>query len=341
MFESISQSVEAYLSDKNDSEKVDRFYKPKIYCFRDYLFNRLYFHDDYSGVQKIKQLDIGYLFGSMEFYVEQSRQSINKQYHVFKIGSLHDYLFVLKDYFEFLNNSKQPNKKVILEIAKWKNDPSLCNEIINDIALKCKLVPKKVIVPFTSDEVSKLLDKCDTTIDDYKEKGVFISKKHQDYKMFTSAIILKLIYYTGIAYRVIKSIKVGDVDLQNSSIRIGKYSIKMPLEFTKQLEIYKRFRNKIPNASENLLFFIPSQRTSSPYNNVFVKSILKHISKTNITGLRKYTITNRYMVKGVPEIVIMDLTDCTRVIIEDCKRYVEYKEDYSFLNRIVNNGGIY
>lgn len=311
----------------------DGTYRPKIFSFYNFLTDEMRLSSSQSEVDELEKIDLYAIEKSMDYYIEESKKKPNKKYHVTKISTLDNYFTVIRRYFKFLHKNKITNRNLILEFTRLENNIYELNEFINKVALRNNLIKKEVKEPYKPKIIESMLKACSKTIVETDELEMFRKKKDTGYKHFTSAIILKLIYYTGIKYRVIKTIDLKDVNINSCTIKLFKYEILIPKAFMDEIELYIKVRNTIANKKEKRLF-VKSSFSATPYSNSYICDYLnKIVNKSNTTGLAKVRIIEM-MERGIPEIVIKELTTFESAVLDDCKRYLsqDYFEDYSFIN---------
>lgn len=337
MYDTIKESIDNYINERHSNILLDEdgTYRPKIYSFYAYLLDILRLENNRRGLHDLCKVKPNIIIDSMNYYINESRKHPNIKQHVYKISTLDNYFTVVREYFKHLHDNDYTNESILLEVAKWEDNLFLRNRIIDNVAYKNKLLRIKPMEPFSKEEIEELLLRCDETINNTTKEKLFSKKKHTDYKQFTSAIIIKLIYVTGIKYRVIKTIKYNDISVDSLYIKINNYKVPIPESFGEQLNKYKKFRELITD-DYNISFFVKSSKSSSPDSNSYVNEYLKKINKDNTTGLAKCRLIN-LMEKGLPLIILKELTTFNNTIFNDCKRYINYNEDYNEINAIVYN----
>ncbi|WP_028595703.1 site-specific integrase [Paenibacillus assamensis] len=335
-FMSIQETMVAFLKYKISARINDGTYKPKIDSFVKYLIvhKNIDERDDIStDLKAITYLDIR---ESMRFYIWTTRKGNSKE--VTSKGNLGIYLTVVNEYFKFLQNNGIANEKLLAWFDLSESNKRSLESIINEVAHDEKLRDKSVMEPLSHDELRMLLRVCNHHINQFTVTKMFDGKKNTIYRSYVSSLICKLIFETGIKYRVIKTIKPEDFCVSTGRITLHKkYKIKLSKQLTYQLTKYLEVRMNVASEKLDEELFVHFYDELDPGVNTYVGVFLRKIGRNDTTGIGK-TMIIKMMQNGIPEVIIKELTSYESSVIDDCKKRVqEYKEDYSLINELINN----
>lgn len=150
------------------------------------------------------------------------------------------------------------------------------------------------------------------------------SMNMKSFNKFRSALIIKLILLTGIAYRTICSLKRTDLCIENNIIRINNYEIRLPVMLKENFGIYLKISNELKPDREELFIEFSGKNMSTKTSTLsyFMKLLVR---RGDLNGLIKYAITNMIRV-GISETVIMEFTGLKKDILNDCYKMVYNKD---------------
>lgn len=150
------------------------------------------------------------------------------------------------------------------------------------------------------------------------------SMNMKSFNKFRSALIIKLILLTGIAYRTICSLKRTDLCIENNIIRINNYEIRLPVMLKENFGIYLKISNELKPDREVLFIEFSGKNMSTKTSTLsyFMKLLVR---RGDLNGLIKYAITNMIRV-GISETVIMEFTGLKKDILNDCYKMVYNKD---------------
>lgn len=279
------------------------------------------------------------ILDSLVYLVEVEQQIQKKEpakKYVSAIGQLFSFIF---------DNSDIQNisLKSQLDLPQKRKDSYLkmCFGFINKSEILQDKESYKAIDDIT---VKKLIIWCDNKIDKVFNQNIN-EIKDINFKHLVAALCIKLILLTGCTYRVVRSLKLSDLDTELNLISINGYDIRLPLGLSKQFKHYKQlYIDKQFDIQEGYLFVgVDGNQWGPNTSSSGITNYLKtEIEKTDITGIIKYGIT-QLMLKDVNDSVIIRLTGANKDIIEDCLPQDSRKEIewFSYINSKIVKTEIY
>ncbi|WP_256762465.1 hypothetical protein [Cohnella sp. WQ 127256] len=330
-FVNINDAIDSFLKSINNDREKDRTYKSRVLSFMDYLIDEKDVdirNDIYTDLESLSHLDIKQ---SMKYYISTSRLNPRK---VNTIEALKLYVSVVQSFILFLADNGVPNDKLIAKFSLSETDKSSITSIIEEVSVEEKLREKMGKNPLTEEEqkrLKKLIAKC---FNNSLGPKILEGKRLSGYRSYLSSIIINIILETGVKYKVIKTITTDNINFETRTLLLhDKYSIPLSEELLVQLKRYLEIRDEVVsrrNINSNTLFIHPTDR-SNPGINIYVTEFLRRIGRTDTIGISKTKIID-FMVIGVPEILIKDITKFDKDVLSDCKKLVDYKEENSFIN---------
>lgn len=248
---------------------------------------------------------------SLKYYVNigkfQKKETARK--YISAIGQLFEYILSTTD----LENTDLKNQLGAPSIRK-DSYMGQCTEFINNCE---ELLEKESLSMLTEEQAKLLLDSCNKEIDSHlnSEKDERIG-----FKRMTAAICIKLMLFLGISYRVARVLKFTNLDVENNTIIINGYMIRLPLILSKQFRRYKLILEEIGfDTQEGFLFStLDGAQWGEKTTNSGIPALIKNqLGQTNITSIIKYGI-KQLILNGVNDNVIIKLTGISREILNDC-----------------------
>jgi hypothetical protein len=149
--------------------------------------------------------------------------------------------------------------------------------------------------------------------------------------------------FIGITYRVARVLKFSDLEMENNTLIVNGYTVRLPLKLSKQFKQYKElFRKKGFNVENGFLFLTLEgeqwgEKTSSSSIPTFLKSLL---GQTSITCIIKYGV-KQLILSDMSDNVIIKLTGISREILNDCSEPLDDDDFYSYINAKIVKTKIY
>ncbi|MEK4247607.1 hypothetical protein MKZ20_20225 [Psychrobacillus sp. FSL K6-2684] len=290
------------------------FFEDKPYAYSNHVkaFNKYIEHKGITEdnlivfLQGIRAKDI---VDSLNYYIEKNNIT-SKDTALRYSSAIKEYLYYALDSGK-VNNSELMKE---LELATFKE--SSYRYKMNNFIAKHELLKEREGFEIPSDEeVRELIKQCNSLLES-DEEYLKAQNNQKYFNKFRSALIIKLILLTGVPYRTINSIKCTDLNINNSTILINSFEIRLPKILKLNFEKYMRLSNEI-NLNRDKLFIefngnSMSVQTAAVYG--FMKSI---IGRGDLNGVVKYTII-KMIEEGISERVIKQVTGVEDTIINDC-----------------------
>lgn len=318
---------EEFINSTKEGSKVN--YSRKIQVFTDYLTERCSVNE-YNSKETLRGIGTDKILESIEYYVEN--------YGIAFKSTVDNYVTVIKSYFSFIakkysihNDNFDSNAKV-----------SILDDLISDKIEQLKLNKTKMKEPISDDEFLLLLNSCDDCIekfrlDDYSNN----SKYNGDASTFISAIIMKLVMYTGIKNDVISTIKRSHYNYNLNQMKINGFWIDLPSRLAMDFKKYSKLRDMIITQKgivdkDDCQFFINSKGDfmSNVKSGEIYKIMSQELSTTEGEALCKNVIM-KYIEAGINIIEIMNLTTFSIKTCQHCKELLNEKLDKN-RNRYIN-----
>ena len=223
------------------------------------------------------------------------------------------------------------NNDLLAQINSYRlSESSYYNMIGNYIRNNPKLSNKAVKSPCTNTEINDII----ITIDSYfREHANNIES--MSFSKVSSMLAIKLMILTGAKYSVIRDLKFDHLKLDENTITIQKYTIRLPVNLSLQFRIFYKLRKNVLNLSSKYLF---CNQDSSQWHKSIYSGIADFLSVTilrmDTTGISKYGITN-LLKAGVSIVEIENLTGAKGDLIRGCMP-IDLESDIDKENRLMN-----
>ena len=223
------------------------------------------------------------------------------------------------------------NNDLLAQINSYRlSESSYYNMIGNYIRNNPKLSNKAVKSPCTNTEINDII----ITIDSYfREHANNIES--MSFSKVSSMLAIKLMILTGAKYSVIRDLKFDHLKLDENTITIQKYTIRLPVNLSLQFRIFYKIRKNVLNLSSKYLF---CNQDSSQWHKSIYSGIADFLSVTilrmDTTGISKYGITN-LLKAGVSIVEIENLTGAKGDLIRGCMP-IDLESDIDKENRLMN-----
>lgn len=211
------------------------------------------------------------------------------------------------------------------------DEDSYYYRIGNYIKKNPKLTGKAPKPSCTQSEVNTLI----TTIDEYFEKHKD-SIENMSFPKTCGMLAIKIMLLTGAKYSIIPNLKYYDLNTELNTIKIKKYTLRLPVKLSSQFHIYNKLRNiTLANPSEYLFCTQSGDpwKGTSPNSNI-VDFLSVVILRQDTTGITKYGISN-LLKAGIGITEIEKLTDAKTDIIRGCMTNEVISED-DLINKYLN-----
>ena len=302
---------EGFISQTKEKSKLN--YNRKIEIFIEYLqevcgVNNQNYKETLRGIGSDK------IIRSIEYYVHN--------YGIRYKSTVDNYVTAIKSFFNYLANNEKINNELFDSQAK-------ASELDNLIKLKLdelKLNRTEMKEPLSKDDFDKLLKKCNHVIKDYNIEVYNNDGKNKvNTGLFISAIIMKLVMFTGIKNSVIPSILKNHYDIKLNKIKINGLWLNIPDELSYNLKKYYSVREEILkqsniNETEQKQLFIDAKGN---YMEIGKSSDIYKVMKQELKTsegerLCKYVIME-HINAGINVLEIMNLTTFSLDTCMHCK----------------------
>lgn len=258
---------------------------------------------------------------SLNFYIDSRNVS--------SIDTAQRYVSAVKEYLQFMiDEGIMDNNALVREMGyPIYSEKSFRFQINKAISENEKLSKGDSFIAFEEKEkVEPLIKDCDETLKIGITKA--ISKKKY-YNSFLSALIIKLILLTGIAYREILKLSISNYSPEFNTLTANSFTIHLPVNLSKQFRQYCDVRKQllINNSKSSEILFIE-------YNTARLSRITAKTSmflagltgRNDLNGLIKYAIIEMIK-KGINESIIKKFTGVGDKIFNDCQEFVNQQQD--------------
>ncbi|PKM47516.1 MAG: hypothetical protein CVV03_03060 [Firmicutes bacterium HGW-Firmicutes-8] len=308
-----AQSVSSFLN-----AKPIQGYESNLKVFREFLKNRGI--SDNTLKVYLQGMRTKAFIESLNFYIDNRGVS--------SIDTAQRYVSALKEYFLFLiDEGLIINNELLNEIGlPIYSEKSFRNQLNTSISEDKRLEKGDFVKGFSENVAIDLIASCDETLKiDIKQA---VSKKNL-YNSFLSALIIKLLLFTGLAYRQVTKISLAAYSERYNVLSINGFRIHMPIIMSDQIRRYISIREtvlyNIKQQSE--LFFVEFDGKNLAYMTSRTAKFLAGLSgRKDLNGLIKYAITSMIR-KGVNESIIKKFTGVGDTIYNSCQDIVNDEMD--------------
>lgn len=261
----------------------------------------------------------------------KSKETARK--YLTSVGMLIDYI---------LSNSSIKNISLRQELgapARWKDSyRNQCNTFVKSCS---QLRDKEIFSAIDFDTANKLVEWSDLQISNAITENDLFSRSALFRKM-VAGLCVKLMLLTGVTYRCVRKLKMNALDLETNTIVINNYTIRLPINFSKQLNQYYRIRKENNLTGEYLFIHANGKQWKSQTKSSGIPDYLeKDGFEIQLTSIVKYGIKELINV-GINEAIISEITEASSDIIEDCLPASETEQGwYTYINSKLVNSRLY
>lgn len=310
-------------------------YKHKLDVFREYLSDKHGINTKESLEDYLRQITIDEVLSSMEYYVK-SRDITGAE-------SARLYISVMREYLRYINKKENIKNTLVESFAYDADYEDSFSYILGKRIEKLKLKESKNIGHINFSDFERLVKECDRIIDEASPDNIFKPNKpnakyYSEYRYFTSALIVKLILFSGVKFHVIPTIKNEDINFNHNTIKINEYIVHLPIKLSDQFKKYKEIKEHISSKTD--VFFIEYNGEVFKRNGDvghILKIAIGETSKSNNSStikMSKFAIINMIR-KGINEYTIKQLTGYKDNVISYCQEIVD-KERLESRNRYLD-----
>ncbi|MFC4305950.1 hypothetical protein [Cohnella boryungensis] len=258
---------------------------------------------------------------SLKFYIQSSNGKVNA------ISTANRFVSVLVEYFQYAIEVQHISNKELYEEmnAPIYSDRSFRSRINSWISNNLK--DKESIRVFSEVEIIDLIKDCNETL------GMLLNDDDDFDKKFVPALILKLIIFTGIKYRIVPRLKVQSFNIRYGTIDINNFTIHLPYKLIDQLDKYLSIRNK--KSSSDFLFIKSNGEELSEKTSNTAYFLGSLTTRTDLTGIIKYAVV-QMINKGINTSIISEFTGVGTTILEDCMK-ITNKDIFNERNALLDS----
>lgn len=306
-----------FIASTKDGSKL--LYSRKIQVFTEFLTDKCSVNDS-NFKETLRGIDIDKILKSIEYYV--------KNYDIKFKCTVDNFITVIKSFFQFIDKEYKIHNDNFDSNTKL----DMLDEFINKKIDELKLNKTEKKEPLSETDFNLLLNRCDECIKNFNINGYNTNSKYNgNTSMFISAIIMKLVMYTGIKNSVIPTIKGNDYNFELNQIKINGLWINLPNGLSLNMQKYAKLREKIlPNETneekKDNQFFINSsgQYMKKATSDEVYRIMSQELGITEGEALCKYTIM-KHIEAGINIMDIMELTTFSIKTCEHCKECLNEK----------------
>ncbi|MBV4420333.1 site-specific integrase [Clostridium tyrobutyricum] len=295
--------IEEFFHQKEDSnfyESSKVTYLTKLNIFKEYIVREKGLNDsNYEAI--LTGLSIESFINIFENYILTRK--------IKYLNSVNCYITVLKTFFTYLRDYQNIKNPIFIDTEKINE----LNELLDTKILKndeFSLKDAEDKRPISDTAFLDLNAFCDKIIDEITIKTIseFNKKNNDPYIDFISALMTKLVMYTGVKPNKVLDIKLSDLNLNLNTINVSGFCIHLPNKLSLSLRKYVNEILPLLEVNSEYLFV---KRDGDKFNYLEYNKTFRVINKKFDTNsaeiVAKYTIMEMIK-KGINVSIIMDLT---------------------------------
>lgn len=316
-------TIEGFLGSISASSR--EAYRNKINVFYKFIISEKKV-DDTLYRSYLEGMDVKDIIESLDYYIfcnDISSQTM----------ALH-YASVIKGYFSYVFTLGIRNQNLLQAFGLPPDNQSSYQYIMREvISNHPKLEQRDQKDEITWDEAVILIAECDQRIKEIMDENNVL-----DYRVYASkyntlmfSIMLKLILFTGVPYRLLREIKVDQVNPILNTITINNFSIHLPDNLCVQLNFYLDVRKKIMEERcdcSDYLFVQVDGKQLRKNTDAIAATLREYLGRSDLTGLIKFTIM-QMIKKGINQSIIQNFNNVGSAIYLDCQMKVNQQRSTS------------
>lgn len=297
------------------SEKSVDVYAGKINYFYNFLVDIKGINDN-SFQSYLASMRVIEIIESLDNYVVKN--------DVTKTTVALHYISVVRRYFHFLYNLGIENNNLLKLFSLERNNIYSFSYKVQEVVNNDKrLTAIDVKEALSFEEIQLLIIECDEEVDaviNNPQLSLDNTIPSNKYNNLMAAIMLKIMVFTGIKFKVLNTIKIVDLDIKYNTICINNFKIHLPDNLGDQIKFYLDNRKKIE--SETDLLFVKSDGKKFGRNSSIVAERMEgYIGRTDTTGITKFGVIEMIK-KGVNQSILQEFTGVGNDIFKDCQKKV-------------------
>lgn len=226
------------------------------------------------------------------------------------------YFFAVASFFDYLHLSKHIDNEMFSKKQNRLELKQSVDKAIEQHGLKAK----QIFPPLTDDEIDALIDKCNEILNDNdSDKFMFTEqqKYNRQFSLFMSAIIVKIIIFTGVTNDTLLSMKTSHVDVISGKLKLNGYWIHLPDALSQQMKLYMTIREKIVRDDKNTLLFFSPETSKKTNNSQMLKVLSELLGHNRAMSIAKHSIIRKLEV-GMSSEMLMDFTGYSGDVMGHC-----------------------
>lgn len=304
--------IEAFMNnvetDKSGGTPVT--YKRKIYVFQEYVNLKLEAKDvNFQSI--LSAMTKEQLVNALEYYVVT--------YDIKYVTTVETYITVIGVFFDYIAFSYQWKNPLFETKSKNLELKAAYEKRISELGLNTK----EQVEPLTDSEARKLLNICNSRIDNATIDIIVNGAVNGKFSAYMSSLISKLVLLYGTKNNCINELEILDYDSKLNKLKINGFWVHLPDEFALQMNKYIEFRKQLLGDEVETRLFVDIRKGKRKLDNNKMFAILKEVTgNVKATSIAKYGIIQ--MIKlGVPAHVIKEFTGYSNDVYQYCQEKVD------------------
>lgn len=304
--------IEAFMNnvetDKSGGTPVT--YKRKIYVFQEYVNLKLEAKDvNFQSI--LSAMTKEQLVDALEYYVVT--------YDIKYVTTVETYITVIGVFFDYIAFSYQWKNPLFETKSKNLELKTAYEKRISELGLNTK----EQVEPLTDSEARKLLNICNSKIDNATIDIIMNGAINGKFSAYISSLISKLVLLYGTKNNCINELEILDYDSKLNKLKINGFWVHLPDEFALQMNKYIEFRKQLLGDEVETRLFVDIRKGKRKLDNNKMFAVLKEVTgNVKATSIAKYGIIQMIEL-GVPAHVIKEFTGYSNDVYQYCQEKVD------------------
>jgi len=206
------------------------------------------------------------------------------------------------------------------------SEKSFRHKVNSYISKDKRLTESSDFIALSEDEIKDIIADCDDTIASEKIQKEF-SRSKKFFNKLRSALIIKLIIFTGIRYEVLHKLQRQALNLKYNTIHINGFTVHLPDNLRDQFYVYEKLLEGLDKSGDREYLFVEFDLNKISEITYITSSFLKILTgRGDLNGIIKFTIIEMIK-KGINESIIKKFTGVGNDMYDACQDFVN---NYSF-----------
>lgn len=340
----IDELINKFLLTEGLSESSKPIYENVLMVFAGY------YRENNLDLNKFTYTDI---FKSLDYYIDERKIKFENTARFF-ISAVKEFIIYCSD------NRVIINAELMSQFGYGSNNGGFEDKVNIQIGslIKRKIIRKeKFGIEIDSEDLKKLIVKCDKIIDDFRLEDLNTKVYNGKYMHYIGALGVKIISYTGLKVGLIADLKLDSLMAEKEYLMIHNikkdksFKVKISQKLYSQLVKYRDIRNELVKCkyignNTDYLFIdfnlkpLKEGRKNQPLNDL----IYKIVGENKEMGSATARVSKRAIIDmisaGMSLKMIEDLTGYGETVIEYCKEKVdeikrEEKDSSEYINKYI------